>query len=235
MDKIIVTDLTRFSNPEIVCIAGIDVETGQCIRPMPYLKALECQQLKVLPGAILSGVFSPIPQASGPHQEDRSYKNLRFEGICSSEDFKAVLQKTTFKSIEDGFEISLQNNQKHIPVNHPIDRSIITIRADTSDIEIVEDNYKQGKLKLHFRDGSGRFYRFISITDLGFYRYAEVCHHADDLDGLNAFISSQSEAYLRIGLSRSWARPGESEKVYWMQVNGIYTFPQYHRKIRSYG
>ena len=33
--KIVVTDLTRFSNPDLVCLAGIDIETGRCIRPRP--------------------------------------------------------------------------------------------------------------------------------------------------------------------------------------------------------
>ena len=39
MQKIIITDFTRFSNPKIVCTAGIDLTTGQCIRPMPYFDA----------------------------------------------------------------------------------------------------------------------------------------------------------------------------------------------------
>jgi hypothetical protein len=33
---LIVTDLTRFAKDDIVCIAGIELKTKQCIRPLPY-------------------------------------------------------------------------------------------------------------------------------------------------------------------------------------------------------
>lgn len=81
MRQIVVTDLTRFKNEQLVCIAGIDLSNGQCIRPMPYLARAECQRLNILPGAILSGVFSPATQVSGPHQEDMNYSNLLFRGF----------------------------------------------------------------------------------------------------------------------------------------------------------
>lgn len=35
--QIIITDLTRFKNEEIVCTAGIDYNAKKCIRPLPYL------------------------------------------------------------------------------------------------------------------------------------------------------------------------------------------------------
>jgi hypothetical protein len=35
--EIIITDLTRFSNTKIVCIAGINIKTNECIRPLPYI------------------------------------------------------------------------------------------------------------------------------------------------------------------------------------------------------
>jgi hypothetical protein len=40
---IIVTDLTRFSNKDIVRTSGIDPGNGECIRPIPYLPSSEYQ------------------------------------------------------------------------------------------------------------------------------------------------------------------------------------------------
>ncbi len=48
--QIIITDLTRFSKKDIVCIAGINPESGECIRPMPYIKTERCKELGILPG-----------------------------------------------------------------------------------------------------------------------------------------------------------------------------------------
>ena len=56
--EIIITDLTRFSNPEIVCIAGINMATSECIRPLPYISVADCKRLNILPGSKLEGVFN---------------------------------------------------------------------------------------------------------------------------------------------------------------------------------
>jgi len=46
------------------------------------------------------------------------------------------------------------------------------------------------------------------------------------------FISSQNEIYLRIGVGRRW-KVSERDG-YWLQVNGIYTFPNFLEEIRTY-
>ena len=232
---IIVTDLTRFANEQIVCLAGIEAETGQCIRPLPYLKASACQRLNIRPGSILSGRFSPARRAVGPHQEDRRYKNLRVKGACGSKDFKAALEAGLFPSLEAGFAIQLQRQQNHIPADHSIDRSIVTIKAKPGAMELLQDRYQPGKLKLNFTDGAGRRYHAMPITDLGFNQFSQRHHGGSQIAGLNAFIQSQPEVYLRVGLGRRWSKPGgdEDEEVHWLQVNGIYTFPDYHRELRN--
>jgi hypothetical protein len=182
---IIVTDLTRFANQTIVCTAGIDTTTGECIRPMPYLKDSECKRLKILPGSLLTGDFTPAPNLSGPHQEDNKYKTLKFEGPCTAEAFKKVLVESSFPSIEEGFEIKLPADQKFLPADHPVKRSIITIAVAPRDVKIIEDSYKPGKIKIHFKDGSRRSFEFIGVTDLGFHDYALQHHEHDDLLAVN--------------------------------------------------
>ncbi len=232
MQKIIITDFIRFANPKIVGTAGIDLTTGQCIRPMPFLNASFCKSLNIVPGAILTGEFTPVQNPAAPHQEDMSYKNLACMGPCTSSDFKLALHAGLCDTVEHGFQIALADKQKHIPINHSIGKSIITIKIQPDKIDIVEGGYNQKKIKINFTDNSGRAFRYISITDLGFRGFAESIHMSDGLNTLNAFICSQSEVYLRLGLSSPW----DNGKIngYWMQVNGLYTFPDYHHEIRSY-
>ena len=45
MTRYIVTDLTRFSNLDTVCTAVINTETGECLRPMPYLASKVVEKL----------------------------------------------------------------------------------------------------------------------------------------------------------------------------------------------
>src|SRR4051794_8484753 len=97
--QIIVTDLTRFKegNPD-VCIAGIDYNTGECIRPLPYLTTDVCEKLQILPGGILSGDFEYKKDRTGHHREDATYSDLKFHGACSSATFKEVLERSCFQN-----------------------------------------------------------------------------------------------------------------------------------------
>jgi hypothetical protein len=110
-------------------------------------------------------------------------------------------------------------------------RSIVTIKVKPKTIEIVE-GYNPGTTRVNFTDGSGREFVSLSITDLGFHRYAKTHQDKKDLATLNAYISKQKQAYLRVGLGRAW----DNGKIngYWMQVNGIYTFPEFFKDLRSY-
>lgn len=230
--KIIITDLTRFTNKDIVCIAGINPETNECIRPMPYIQKASCQKLNILPGAIIEGDFT-LRACTAPHTEDKNRVNLKFLGPCTSEQFKNILENTSFDSVEEGFEVSLTPGQKHIPHDSPPDKSIITLRLNPNQLHIVEDDYNQGKLRVIFTDQTGKTFRYLSITDLGFFEYAERHAAEDKIDELNDFIHSQEELYIRLGLGRIH-KTTDGRNGFWLQVNGIYTFPEYNEEIRCY-
>jgi hypothetical protein len=200
---------------------------------MPYLKSGECKILNLLPGAILTGDFTPARNLCGPHQEDNNHTALEFEGPCTSTQFRNALLKGGFESVEKGFEITLPPNPEFIPMGHPVRRSIITIRVAPRNLEVIEDAFKPGKIKLPFKDGSGHPFGFIGVTDLGFHNYAQEHREANDLRAVNQLLQSQLELFLRIGLSREYKAP-DGRTGYWLQVNGIYTFPHYHEGIRRH-
>lgn len=234
MTRIIITDLTRFGNRDILCTAGIDTDTGRCIRPMPYLRSDRCKELNMLPGAILSGEFSDPAAVDAPHIEDMNYQNLTFDGHCSSEEFQHVLSSSADRSIEEGFGVQLEERQKHIPPELSPERSLITIKVEPRGVRIVQDQYNPAKVKAHIRDATGREYSFLSITDLGLHSYAENhFREAGDYLDVNSLIRSQDEVYVRIGLSRFHKAPN-GRAGFWIQVNGIYSFPNYFETARRY-
>lgn len=231
--KIIVTDLTRFSNPEIVCIAGVDLTSRRLVRPMPYLKTEICRKLNILPGAIIEGDFKPKPHNEKPHIEDFEYKEdaIMFLGPSSAGKFKEALLCGLVDNIETGFNIELNDYQKFIPSNKAPDRSIITIILKS--ISIVKDKFNPEKLKAVFTDSSDKNFYYIPITDIGFHGYAESEKKDEGRRKLNSFIRRQDEVFLRIGLSRYWEHE-DGRKGFWLQVNGIYTFPDYLEDIRCH-
>jgi len=188
----------------------------------------------MLPGAILSGEFSDPAAVDAPHIEDMNYQNLTFDGHCSSEEFQHVLSSSADRSIEEGFGVQLEERQKHIPPELSPERSLITIKVEPRGVRIVQDQYNPAKVKAHIRDATGREYSFLSITDLGLHSYAENhFREAGDYLDVNSLIRSQDEVYVRIGLSRFHKAPN-GRAGFWIQVNGIYSFPNYFETARRY-
>ncbi len=227
--EIVITDLTRFSNPKIVCIAGINPATNECIRPLPYIKLSECKRLNILPGNIIDGDFSKSVNAENPHSEDFTYSKLKRIRICESDEFEDVLETNLSKSISEGFGYTFPEKGKVIPNDSKPSKSIITLKINTNNIEIVKDGFKEGNIRLHLLDNDGKRFSFLSITDLGFYKYAMKHYYDANFPNIiNNFIRQQDTVYLRVGLGR------EYQGGFWLQVNGIYTFPNYDTEIRSY-
>lgn len=234
MKTYILTDLTRFKkgNPN-VCVAVIDPENGQCLRPMPYLSVDSCAKLNVQPGAKIVGEITLKRSNSKPHVEDASYGKLKFGGPSTADEFREVLEMTLSPSVSEGFGVSFDEKQKHIPEETPAEKSILTIKVQPSQVRILEDQFSSGKIKLSFWDSSGRHFQYLPITDRGFYDFAERHQNDAELSKVQRLISGQAEIYLRIGLSRSYEAP-DGRKGCWLQVNGIYSFPDYPKEIRQY-
>lgn len=229
--EIIITDLTRFHGNN-VCIAGINPETYECIRPMPYIPVSTCKEKNILPGSRLKGDFIPFPNLKAPHTEDKKHNNLKLFSPCSSEDFYHLLSETEEESIEDGFEIELDPGQKHVPIETPPDHSIITIQVDPKSVSFVENQFKKGEVKIHFTDRSGSRFQYMPINDLGYYNYMQNNGIGSFIFGINPFVQKQNEVFFRIGLTRE--HQINDKNGFWIQVNGIYTFPDCNDDIRCY-
>lgn len=232
MGKYIVTDITRFKTEEDVCTAVIDMETGECLRPMPYLKNERVKELNIHPGAILEGKITLNSNTKNPHIEDASWSDLKYAGPASGEEFKAILDRTLSDSVASGFGITLAESQKHIPVGVQANCSIVTIKIPPTALSIHEDQYEPGKIKASFTDAEGHCFRYLSIRDRGFYDYAKRHHDDGQLRDVRQFIQSQEELYLRVGVGRQYQ--SDDRNGYWLQVNGIYTFPSFYEEIRKY-
>lgn len=231
--KIIVTDFTRFNADDKVCVAGTDMSSGECIRPIPYLSRSACEKLKLLPGAIISGELTPSPTRTEPHTEDCDHGPLKYEGPCTSDQFCWALEKQLAASIDAGFGSVEKKNERCFPIGHRIPRSIVTIRVKPGNVEILPCKFKKENIKINFTDPCGHSYRFFPMTDLGFYKYAISQHKEKKLEELNKFINSQPVIFLRVGLSRTYTSP-QGITGHWMQINGVYTFPNFHQGLRGY-
>lgn len=229
---IIITDYTRFKagNPN-VCIAGIDYNTGECIRPHPYIRYDKAVELGIAPGTILNGDFEFLPGRRDPHQEDSSFSVIQNHGVTYSSVFHEVLLRTSFDSVRSAFKLSTAHRGRGVPVGHPLTYSIASVKVIPSSLNLVQDTY--GKLRIHFDDQTGESWTDFPITDLGFFDYAQRHQTRGALGLINDWMQRQTEAILRIGLGRAF-QPDNQPNAYWMQANGIYTFPDAPPGIRKF-
>ncbi|WP_124474500.1 dual OB domain-containing protein [Burkholderia contaminans] len=236
MTDIIITDLTRFANRDYLCIAGVTLDGKKCIRPLlnfdgvnpGYLKYEDCRKNNILPGTILTANFRSPQTRHLPHVEDWIVSgNITISRAATSDEFQSVLDATAYDSVDEGFGV-LTNGEKRYPVDGPSPvRSIITLRVQPENFWVFEDGY--GKLRAHFRDATGKKYSYLSVTDLGFFDYVgNPDTRRMQPDDAISVIRDEDELYLRIGLGR------EYQGSYWLQVNGIYTFPNYSLVLRHY-
>ena len=232
--EIIVTDLTKFANEEIVCTAGIERGSNECIRPMPYLKRNYCETKKILPGSVISfdGNFDKSLN-SKPHVENCQHigdiKNL---GPCSSDEFRKILTDTDSHSVEEGFSAKIPDGGKYFPVDSQPSCSIITLSINPSKISVHRNKFNAKKLQSWFFDLNGNQFRYIPVTDLGLIIYFDK-YGDEGISKINGFLKEQEQIFIRLGLSIKH-KTNDGQEGHWMQLNGIYTFPEFLKEARSY-
>lgn len=230
--EIVVTDLTKFHNKDILCLAGVNPENYECIRPMPYLQCHYCLQNQILPGAKLTVSFKNTG-SEAPHCEDRNCHSLKNTGSCSYEEFYSILTETLSPSLAAGFGVHLESGQKHIGGECSPIKSIITIEVEPNEFTIVKDQYNPGRIKGIFEDEERNEFKFIPITDYCFCEFAEKTQTDEGATkSLNAFLSIQEKIFLRIGLTRRY-QSQYGRDGFWIQINGIYSFPNIYDGIRN--
>jgi hypothetical protein len=235
--RIVVTDLTRFQNKELLCLAGITEDGQQCIRPLSetkpgYLSFEICKKLNILPGTILEGTFTTPKQLEAPHVEDRYYSNLKAAGTVSSTKFQSILEKSSTTSIKNGFGCPSKPTDKVLTTTPA--KSIITLKLNPKQFQVVQNKFDTETIKVHLTDGDGLSLSFLSITDLGFYiNVGQSATRKISAKEITEFIHNQDVLYIRLGLGRKH-KSEDGKEGYWMQVNGIYTFPAYQQIVRSY-
>ena len=234
--QLIVTDLTRFKDPNHVCVAGLTLDGQTCIRPMkekgigpsnPYLTYERCKLDNIRPGTIIEAHFKDTCCKEDPHIEDQNYRTLRVVRRGTSEEFEETLRRSATRTLATGFGVPVLT--KCIPVNGPTPlRSITTLEITPTQLAI---SVCFDKLRATFTDGSGSTFSNLSVTDLGFVDYfgsgKAVTHE------LINFLRRARAMFLRVGLSRPFSST-DGRSGYWLQVNGIYTFPDIPNGIRSF-
>ncbi len=232
---IVITDLTQMPTGNRVCVVGID-ESNQCTRPVypdglgvPKSYLSSGTKLIIRPKAKVSFDFYPV-KIEPPHIEDQGFDSASIvgKGLCNGDEWENVLRNSSYAKVGDIYDDLLQDHSWVMQGANT--RSIATLsEATIINIQLSESSIKP---RLTFTDGVGcQFSR--PVSDLTFWDlcYKEVkSNNRTRLEvsrELLNLLQGADRLYLRLGLARPWLQPGLSEERCYLQVTGIYTFPDY--------
>lgn len=233
---IVITDLTQMRESKYVCIVGIN-ESGRAIRPVAedrekgiseeYL--WNKSQLIVRPGAKVEFDFQPV-EVELPHVEDRQFdpNHIVSKGFCINTEFEHILRSGSYTKVGEIFDGLLQEYKWVEPGANT--RSIATLAQPTIiDLEFSESSVKP---RLYFRDKTGHTFD-CAASDRALWNlcYSSVKRKKRERKELSSELlglwQSAGSIYLRLGLARPFKITPTTKPRCYLQVTGVYTFPDY--------
>jgi hypothetical protein len=231
---ILVTDLTRMGS-DWVCIAGINYDFVT-VRPEFSYGGIDDIYLFrdgkpiIYPRAVVEMDLKPKRGNAPPHMEDHLWTDMektKLLRVTNDERWKKALERTVFPSVEAIFETKLLHGNKNIEPGTGI-RSLGTIKPKSIELFLFKTMQRNGverpDWRLFFTDAAGNSFEHVKINDLALQTY--TLHltkekSAKQIIGKFNDVLKNTEVWLRIGVTRPYEGWG------WLQVTGIYTFPDY--------
>lgn len=231
--ELVVTDITKMGT-DAICVAGVNYE-GKSIRPRLsggryILRSWLHRDGQIIQPFTRIGLNLIENQPSPPHTEDWIMQENCLEIIESVEEDlrRAYLNLILDASIQDIFGATIiEDGHARYVMAGQGNRSLGTIRVNAiNDFQFFE-NDGQHDCRLTFWDSTNTKYR-LKIVDCTFLDFADSIYSRTQRPGTvrdTIFPKlSARNVYLRVGLARNW---GAYPNRCYLQINGVYTFPNY--------
>ena len=221
--QVLITETTRMSG-DIVCVAGIDINSGAMVRPLQgnganWEEAKWVDKGFMVVGNVLSLTPAQSKSVSFPHAtEDFRVKSVGVHGKASEAELFGACIETSNDDIDTLFQNSLVE-LKYTPDGTKCP-SLGGFRVSASKLR-AESSYK--KLKVIYTAPQGNRH-YLSVTDLEI-KAMEAIAGVMKLNQLFSKVG-HDQVVLRLGLARGWAgaKNEYDPKRCFLQLNGI-VFP----------
>jgi hypothetical protein len=221
--RIVITHLTRMDQHH-VCVAGVELETAQHVRPILPHGQLGRDVLLSEGGvfgiAAVAELHSVRRVGLAPAVED-AYFDLRASrliGTGGAENFWKVLTRVANRRLTAIFGHSLARHDGRciVPLGEGLASLGCLVPATPPRLYVNE----RGRLRLDLDDGLVEVR--TPVTDL---RLREMDHETLRMDAINDLarrLAGGTQCILSVGLTRAWPSPADGVKRHWLQVNNIH-------------
>lgn len=210
--------------PGYICVAGINVNTGEHIRPVLGGSRLKVALLRrdggVFDIASMVDLGTTRDVGKPPEIEDRIFeaKNVRWLRDMSPDKFWKALKKASQKSLSDIFGGDLKQQGQGCAVDLDKGTASLGCLLPSKRPEIEVDAFE--KIRIIVEDGT--FRANLSVTDLRLFEKDHKSPQHELVEDIEKRIEKGTAVILSLGLARPWQKPGDTVRRHWLQVNNIH-------------
>ncbi len=221
---IIVNHVTRMKSPRI-CLAGVDAETFEHIRPTtPPSDLMTRTLLRQNGGPFGVGALvelGPVQaEPNPPETEDHRFAtaNARRVEDLSDDEYLAVLQEVSVATVENAFGPDLEcvSYRKYAIEPGRGTQSLAVVRLQGRP-HLRCNDWRKLLLELDDPDTPCS----LSMTDVRFYKSDQTTINGDVVEDVNDRLSAGVDAFLMLGLARAFVAAGFDRRLHFLQGNGL--------------
>lgn len=226
--KIIVNHLTRMQQGYI-CVAGVDLDTEQHIRPVLKGIRLRTSLLARNGGpfdmAVVVDLATPQPTPQEPEVEDYVFEPSKAKAIrtLGANQFWKLLTRIAKPKLIDIFGADLikrGSTSCAVDVGKGIASLGCLVPRSRPFLFLRERQGKSSQIRIRFGDGD--FDLDCGVTDIRLYRDDHVTPDTKLVEQVAKRLKSNIGLILSVGLTRAYASSPDFRPVHWLQVNNIH-------------
>ena len=221
--RIVVNHLTRMQ-PGYICVAGIDVQDNQHIRPVLGGTRLTVDLLARNGGAFDVGRLVELgptqPSGTAPETEDHTFDPGRLVSVreLSPASFWQLLTTVSCDKLVDIFGNDLKAQRNGCAVDEGQGNASLGCLRTATPPSITISRW--GKIRAQVADGT--FDVDLSVTDLRLYGTDQTTPRAKVIADVQRRIQRGVGVILSVGLARAFQVSGDTVRRHWLQVNNLY-------------
>lgn len=221
--RIVINHLTRMQ-PGYICVAGVNVQDNEHIRPVLGRARLTADLLARNGGAFDVGRLVELgpTQASGtaPETEDHAFDPGRLVSVreLSPGSFWKLLAVVSSNTLADIFGKRLKTQRNGCAVDEGEGHASLGCLRTATPPSIAINGW--GKIRAQVNDGT--FDVDLSVTDLRLYGKDQKTPRAKVVADVQRRIQQGVGVILSVGLARAFQASGDTARRHWLQVNNLH-------------
>jgi hypothetical protein len=221
--QILVNHLTRMQ-PGFICVAGVDVNTLNHVRPVLRYGRLTTDLLKSNGGPLEIGAVVDLgptaPAGHAPELEDHYFDPARAMWLFDDDpdDYWESLNQVAQESLPEIFGPDLELWEGSCTVDVGIGHTSLGCLAPEEQPWLYVDHRGTVRMVLEHLTPSVD----LSVTDLRLYESDHKTPRRNLVVNTQKRLEAGVEVILSVGLTRPWRKQGDTEERHWLQVNNIH-------------